>query len=203
MADNTVVQFRPKAMSPREMKKSVILQRIAEAHSKLLFEGLEFSPNSADGKGLAYGAYGLPIYYLADGAVHHVAGEHIDRMRNKRIHTRNAVELRCDALGLAIYLSGMLEVNEKFAPRQNGNPVGRGIRIVAYNYRQDKHSSRVCVLTPAQVLEKVHGILLNTYNHLQAEYNLIGLSESCLVLRSSHDFFPDIPLGLSDMESKA
>ncbi|ENA27173.1 hypothetical protein HMPREF1487_09386 [Pseudomonas sp. HPB0071] len=198
MSEATIYEFRPKGLTPAALRGSAILKQIQDAQALILNHPIEVTN---DGKGLAYGAYNCPIYYLSDGRAHHTAGEHIDQMRSTRANTHNAVELRCDALGLAIYVSGVIQVDQKvFGPRQQGNPVGRGFRVAVYHYGKKEATLCVAVVSAADLLKKLHQTLLTTFNNIAADYNLTGMSEECLVLRSSHNFFPDIPLGLADLE---
>lgn len=202
MATGNVVDFRPKALTKQEMKKSVILKRIGESFRLIQREPIEEVKRFPNEGRLIYGAFNLPVYRLEGGLIHHVAGEHIDLMRPSREYTRNAIELRCDALGLVIYLGGMILVDDEAFSGYQGNPVGRGVRVTVYHFKKERPTEIKAFIEPSQLFAKLHKTLLETFNDVASKYNIAGISDNCLVLRSSHEqLFPDIPLGLSDMEN--
>ncbi|MDH0959113.1 hypothetical protein EGJ86_19155 [Pseudomonas sp. o96-267] len=132
------------------------------------------------------GPYNAFIGYYEDGRANHFLRFVIDKMRDSRAYTRNAVELRCDALCLAVYVSGITQID----------PVERkaseGLRVVVYDHDSLKSTSMCSVKNPEELADKLYQILVTTYNRLSRQYNLAGFTSDFLVLRSSHPAIPDI-----------
>ncbi|WP_326430376.1 hypothetical protein VQ574_20795 (plasmid) [Stutzerimonas frequens] len=139
----------------------------------------------------SYGAYNSFIGYYPDGRPNFFLRHEIDRIKQQRPFTRNAIELRCDALGLAIYVSGLTQIDLK------QNTVGEGVRVVVYDHVNLKPSAVPVVKTPEELVDKLHHILVTTYNQLAREYNLAGYTAEFLTLTSSHPALPSIRI---DME---
>lgn len=145
------------------------------------------NPSSPGGLGAAVGAYAMPIFYLPCGTVLHTAGQYIEPLRAKRKHTVNAVEFRCDALGLAVYVAGTVQIGEDNTDR-------RGVRVVVYDFDKTEATLTKYVGNPGGLHTLLHKILRDTYNRLAKDYNLAGLVLPHLVLRSASDKLPDIQL---------
>lgn len=191
MSNANVLAFRPSSLpaTVAQGEEGRVLARVKEAFFALPKRAMETSPHSPGGRGPAFGPYGMPIVYRKDGSVNHVAGVHIDLMRSGRQYTQNAVELRCDALGLAIYVSGITQVDESGLDR-----VRAGVRVVTYDFRSVQPTSRMVVGTAEELHDRLRVTLLSTYNRLARQFNIAGLSREDLTLRSSHECFPDIPI---------
>ena len=150
------------------------------------------NPNSPGGVGPAYGPYNMPIYYLSDGVQVHTAGQYTNKLRGKRAHTLNALELRCDALGLAVYIAGMVNLNNA---RENGAmDYTRGIRVVIYDYDNVNATQTLTASSPEILSKMLRTALVSTYNRLALKFNLAGMSYDSLVLVSTSPRFPDIHL---------
>lgn len=150
------------------------------------------NPNSPGGKGPAFGPYNMPIYYLSDGVQVHTAGQYINKLRGKRAHTLNALELRCDALGLAVYIAGMVNLTNT----QGSASVDytRGIRVVIYDFDNEKATQTLTASSPEVLAKMLRAALVNTYNRLALNFNLAGMSYESLVLMSTSPRFPHIHL---------
>lgn len=162
------------------------LEAIQVGFNSLLSEPQQKNPASPGGAGPAMGPYNMPIFYLPTGEVH-TAGQYIDPMRAHRKLTVNAIELRCDALGLAVYVAGMIRIGADF----NAKP---GARLLAYEFDAKEPSVHTFVTDADGLHKKLQGVLRETYNRLAAKYNLIGLRKHHLVLKSSSPVIPDIQL---------
>ncbi|WP_219096199.1 hypothetical protein [Pseudomonas sp. UMAB-40] len=144
-----------------------------------------------DGKvkrqGITYGAYNAMSYRAADGSVMHSCGQTINEMRDKRQFTHNAIELRCDALGLVIYVGGVTQVNP------STRVVMTAIRLACYQHKQMK--PELIIVADAEALYRAcHNVLLTTFNRLGREYNIAGLTREDLTLVSDSERLPNIVL---------
>ncbi len=159
---------------------------IASGFSRLFSEGAQSRPT--------VGAYNEMIYYVPSGIIFH-CGLPIKNLRPQRQFTRNAIELRCDALGLAIYASGMVQFNMD----GNGDGGNFAVRVATYDHRNIKPTSVALVKTPEQLLSHLHTTLMATYNRLSREYNLAGYEREWLTLVSDKKtVIPDIPINLNN-----
>jgi len=140
----------------------------------------------------AYGPYNAFIGYYEDGRANHSLRFIIDRMRKQRAYTLNAVELRCDALGLAIYVSGITQVDP------GDRKAREGVRIVVYDHDNLKHTDMFSAKTPEELVDKLHHVLITTYNRLAREFNLAGFNSEFLTLKSSHKAIPDIRIDMQN-----
>lgn len=141
----------------------------------------------------AFGPYGGFIGYYEDGKPNHFIKHYIDTMRDKRAYTRNAIELRCDALCLAIYVSGLTQID-----MSNGQPKAHeGVRIAVYDHNNPKHTTMSTAKNPEELVDKLHHILASTYNRLAREYNLAGFTTEFLTLVSSHKAIPNIRIDMN------
>ena len=136
-------------------------------------------------KGISYGAYNELTYRAQDGTVIHACGALIDEMRSARQFTRNAVELRCDALGLAVYVSGVTQIDTKT------NKLQTYLRVASYQHKKTNPELSIAK-TSVELYTKVHTILVSTYNHLGREYNIAGLNNADLTLVSDSVLIPNI-----------
>ena len=138
-------------------------------------------------KGISYGAYNELTYRAQDGTVTHACGALIDEMRSVRQFTRNAVELRCDALGLAVYISGVTQIDTKT------NKLRAYLRVATYQHKKLNPELSIAE-TSVDLYSKVHTILVSTYNHLAREYNIAGLKSPDLTLVSDSELIPNIAI---------
>lgn len=183
MSVNKIVQFT------RQVAEQTVTSQMQGVFANLLRRPVETNPASPGGVGPAMGPYNQPIFYLASG-VRHAAGGYINKLRPVRKYTRNAVEYRCDALGLAIYVSGLNQIKE------NG-VVLQGARVVAYDFDRLEPTSQMVVPTSDLLLSQLHGLLLATYNRLAREYNLAGLPRDFLILRTDAAGYPPISIDMA------
>lgn len=141
----------------------------------------------------AHGPYGGFIGYYDDGRPNHFLKHHINSLRAQRPFTLNAIELRCDALCLAVYVSGITQIDTR-----NGECKAlEGVRVVVYDHTKLTHTSMSTVKNAEELVDKLHHILISTYNRLAREYNLAGFTSEFLTLVSSHRAIPNIRI---DME---
>lgn len=138
------------------------------------------------------GPYNSFIGYFEDGSPNHALRYLIDKLRDQRAFTRNAVELRCDALCLAIYVSGITQIDP--ADRK----AREGVRVVVYDHDNIKHTELFTAKTAEELVDKLHHVLITTYNRLAREYNLAGFTVSFLTLKSSHKAIPDIRIDMQN-----
>lgn len=138
-------------------------------------------------QGISYGAYNQISYRAKDGTVMHACGQSIDEMRASRQFTFNAVEMRCDALGLAIYISGVSQIDVKT------NQVRSYLRVATYQY-QKRTPDLSMADTAIDLYKKLHTILVGTHNHIAREYNIAGLTAADLTLKSSSPLMPDVAI---------
>lgn len=136
---------------------------------------------------ISYGAYNQLTYRAKDGTVMHACGQSITDMKDLRQFTRNAVELRCDALGLAMYISGVKQIN------QETQKVRSYLRVATYHY-QKKTPELSIAESSLDLYKKVHTILVGTYNHIAREYNIAGLTAEDLTLVSNSPLIPSIAI---------
>lgn len=140
--------------------------------------------------GISYGAYNAISYRSSDGTAMHSCGKSIDKLRSERTHVKNAIELRCDALGFVIYVSGVNQID----------PVSKSlkqvIRIASYQHESLSVSTDWAV-SADDLYSKLHHKLISTYNKLARDFNLAGLRTSDLTLVSSHaDRIPNIAINV-------
>lgn len=138
-------------------------------------------------QGITYGAYNQITYRAKDGTVMHACGQSIDELREARQFTNNAIELRCDALGLAIYIGGVNQIDVKTSR------VRSYLRVATYQYL-DKTPALSMSDTAIDLYKKIHTILVSTYNHLARNYNIAGLTAEDLTLKSSSALMPDVAI---------
>ena len=150
------------------------------------------APTSADAAGdnrLAMGPYNQPIRY--EGQVeHHLAGQWIDKLRAMRQYTSNSVEMRCDALGLVVYMAGVTQVN----PDSDDKHLLHRVRVAVYDFKNMKPTKLFYAASSDELTTLLVSTLANTYNRLAQQYNLAGLNLGKVMLKSPHPSFPDIPL---------
>ncbi|MDU4254575.1 hypothetical protein [Pseudomonas sp.] len=145
-----------------------------------------------DAKRPTHGAYNQFIGYYADGKPNFFLRHQIDQLKSKRQYTRNAIELRCDALGLAIYVSGLTQIDPATRVAREG------VRVVVYHNTSLTPEPVQAVKNAEELVEKLHHILITTYNQLSRDYNLAGYTGDFLTLTSSHKALPNIRI---DMQS--
>jgi hypothetical protein len=138
-------------------------------------------------KGIFYGAYNAMSYRKTDGTVMHSCGQTINELRASRQYTHNAIELRCDALGLVIYVGGVTQINPLT------RVVMHAIRLACYQHEQMK--PELIMVADAEALYRAcHNVLLTTFNRLGREYNIAGLTREDLTLVSDSERLPNILL---------
>lgn len=136
---------------------------------------------------ISYGAYNQITYRGKDGTVMHACGQSITDMKDSRQFTRNAVELRCDALGLAVYISGVNQIDT------TTKKVRSYLRVATYQY-QKKTPELSIAESSLDLYKKVHTILVGTYNHLAREYCIAGLTAEDLTLISNSPLMPNVAI---------
>jgi len=191
---NNVVGMTPPAASKGQMRTfgaQSAINAIQSSIPKLINEDVRaYWDDAGEQKPqrISYGAYNQISYRKSDGTVMHACGQSIDEMRDARQFTHNAIELRCDALGLAIYISGVRQIDIKT------NQVRSYLRVATYQY-QKKTPELSMVDTAIDLYKKVHTTLVSTYNHLAREYNCAGLTVADLTLKSSSPLLmPDVAI---------
>jgi hypothetical protein len=135
---------------------------------------------------ITYGAYNEPTYRAGDGTVSHGCGKAITDMRCARQYTHNAVELRCDALGLAVYVGGYTQINPVT------KATAKGVRVAAYQHLAERPSLSV-VNDSRALYQNLHNLLITSYNKIHRDYNLAGLTALDLTLTSERpDLMPNV-----------
>lgn len=94
----TVLQF------PYRRLKSAAPRSAADSASTSAVSAIGRSDGVKRTAGESAGPFGTIVTVHADGSVEHGAGRSTDTLRALRPYTSDAIELRCDALGLAVYL---------------------------------------------------------------------------------------------------
>ncbi|MDZ5605301.1 hypothetical protein SJI00_21230 [Pseudomonas sp. RP23018S] len=158
------------------------INTIASSFKKLIHEAVrgQWTDSGAPTRqGIVYGAYNQISFTASDGTVTHACGSSITEMRDARAYTRNAVELRCDALGLAIYVSSVKQIDPRIRKFESY------LRVASYQYKKETPELGKAY-DPAALYAKLHTILISTYNQLSREYNLAGLNVADLTLVSDH-----------------
>lgn len=190
---NNVVGIMPPSANKGQMRTfgaQSAINAIQASIPKLIREDVRAYWDDAGEKkpqGITYGAYNQISYRANDGTVMHACGQSIDEMRGDRQFTHNAIELRCDALGLAIYISGVNQIDVKT------NQVKSYLRVASYQYLAKTPDLSIAD-TSIDLYKKVHTILVSTYNHLAREYCIAGLTADDLTLRSSSSLLPDVAI---------
>lgn len=135
------------------------------------------------------GVWGEKIAYTKGAHPIHPFTEAINGLRDKRGFTRNAVELRCDCLSLAIYVSG---VSQFSVGAEKG---GCYVRAVVYVGRDLKPVSTSTANSGEALVELLHEVLATTYNGMALKFNLAGFRKDWLKLDSSNtELVPSISL---------
>jgi len=200
MESSKVVQLRnvQQASAVAVLPQTVgdqIREQANKSFSDLFRNAVETSEQSPEGKLPVYGPYGKVIIYKPNGEVIHTAGTPINRLRAARAFTTNAIEMTCEALGLVVYVSGLVQLDPSDRSGRRGI---REARIVAYEGEAIGAKLSVKASTADQLVDHLHKILLGTYNRLSREFNLAGFQSGWLTLKSSRkDVIPNIPLCLS------
>lgn len=190
---NNVVGMTPPAANKGQMRTfgaQSAINAIQTSIPKLIREDVRaFWDDAGEQKpqGITYGAYNQISYRAKDGTVMHACGQSIDEMRGARQFVLNAIELRCDALGLAIYISGVNQIDVKT------NQVKAYLRVASYQYLAKTPDLSIAD-TAIDLYKKIHTILVSTYNHLAREYNIAGLTAEDLTLRSNSPLMPDVAI---------
>ena len=174
----------------RSINAQAALNRIAAAFTDIATKaniGHWVDGDTVKPKGIFYGAYNAMSYRKADGSVMHSCGQTINDLRPGRPFTNNAIELRCDALGLAIYVGGVTQINPQT------RVVMTAIRLACYQHKSMK--PEVINVPDAEALYRAcHNVLLTTFNRLGREYNIAGLTREDLTLVSDSERMPNIAL---------
>lgn len=190
---NNVVGMTPPAASKGQMRTfgaQSAINAIQTSIPKLIREDVRaFWDDAGEQKpqGITYGAYNQISYRANDGTVMHACGQSIDEMRAARQFTHNSIELRCDALGLAIYISGVNQIDVKT------NQVKSYLRVASYQYLAKTPDLSIAD-TALDLYKKVHTLLVGTFNHLAREYNIAGLTAVDLTLKSNSPLMPDVAI---------
>ena len=146
--------------------------------------------NGSEGrpKRITYGAYNLPTFRSEDGTVSHGGAKIIDTMREQRAYTNNAVELRCDALALVIYVAGVQQINP------DSKAVAQALRLAIYDHDAKTPVLKNVALTDsAQAYRSLHQALISSFNKVSRNFNIAGLTTVDLTLVSNYpDLVPSI-----------
>ncbi|KKN85042.1 hypothetical protein LCGC14_0282110 [marine sediment metagenome] len=161
-------------------------QGIREVFKSLGDAPLAKNSKSPGGEGPSVGPYNMPISYTPTGKPIHMAGQFIDKLKELRRFAENSIELRCDALGLVVYVSGVNQVTS--------NTTVQGCRVVAYDFDKLEPTVNVILRNHVELTNKLFMTLVSTYNRLSRTYNIAGLQHEWLALKSDHAGMPTIPL---------
>lgn len=176
--------------APRSAGAQAALNKIASSFMDIVTKPAAVKRNDLDSgkhQGISYGAYNAISYRGADGSVMHSCGTAITEMRAQRQFTHNAIEMRCDALGLVIYVGGVTQVHPA------DKTVMTAIRLACYQHMSTKPEI-INVADSLAVYRACHNVLLTTFNRLARAYNIAGLTKEDLTLVSDSDLMPDILL---------
>ena len=192
MKNNVVGMTQPAAIKGqmRTFAAQSAINEIQTNFSKLIKEDVRgYWEDGGEQKrqAISYGAYNQMTYRGKDGTVMHACGQSITDMKDSRQFTRNAVELRCDALGLAVYISGVSQIDAKT------NKVRSYIRVATYHYLKKTPDLSIAE-SSLDLYKKVHTILVGTYNHIAREFNVAGLTAEDLTLVSDSPLIPNIAI---------
>lgn len=194
------------ALKTSQTTQSALAQRAASSFMDLLSRPVDAAKGSSIPQGMpARGPYDGQILYLNGGTPHFGTYCETDALRKSRQYTANSIELRCDALAIAIYLSGFLQyqVNTPEGRSVTGNKVSTygGIRMLAYRHKDVQPCKQATIKDRGEILSTVHGCFVEMYNELALKYNISGLPYEWLTLKSSHkEIFPHLTLRLEDAE---
>lgn len=190
---SNVIGMAPPAVNNNQMRTfgaQSAINAIQSGIPKLTREAVRaYWDDSSEQKpqGITYGAFNQITYRASDGTVMHACGQSIDELRISRQFTNNAVEMRCDALGLAIYISGVNQIDIKT------NKLRSYIRVASYQYLAKTPDLSIAD-TAIDLYQKLHTMLVSTYNHLAREFNIVGLTSDDLTLRSNSPVMPDVAI---------
>lgn len=194
------------ALKTRQTTQSALAERATSSFRELLSRPMDAAKGNSIPQGMpARGPYGGQILYLNGGAPHFGAYCETDNLRKSRPFTANSVELRCDALAIAIYLSGFVQyqVNTPEGRISTGNKVSTygGIRMLAFRHKDVQPCMQAIIKDRTEMLATVHTCFVEMYNDLARTYNISGLPYEWLTLKSSHqEIFPSLTLRLEDAE---
>lgn len=140
---------------------------------------------------LTLGPYNARISYpdSLNGEPLHSLGATISAFRDARKrYSYNAVEWRCDALGLVIYVSGCIQASEDKNSTEHLNRA----KAAVFDNRNLEPTQIGYANSASELLTFLHTTLVKTYNRLSTLYNLVGLSEKDLTLKTSLSEYPNI-----------
>lgn len=163
---------------------AAVSRQINAAYTNVLTKPVDALTSSSTSDVQLYGPYRMPII-VENGVTIHTAGQYIDKLRRARKYTQNCIELRCDELGLVVYVAPYSKVEDGVHKT--------GVRVVQYDHDSMQPTSHVIVKVNA-VHDRLATILTSTYNHLNRQFNIAGIDPSAIMLKSNNPAFPDIPL---------
>lgn len=172
-----------------------LLGLVRNGFSRLFTQAATPAAASPDGKLPKFGPYARQIFYFSGGRVRHSASAGIDDLREPRSlatpHIANALELRCNALGLAVYVG--TEMQFDLSTLSGGGSAK--VRVSVFDFENLLPTMVTKVSTADELLACLQGTLMATFNRLSREYNLAGFSKDWLVLASANtQLIPDIPI---------
>lgn len=170
-------------------------EQLSANFSKLFTTAPTPSEASANKRLPKFGAYGKQIIYGDNGNSFHMAGINIDKLRASRAFTSNAVQLKCEALGLAVYVSSVVQINPSDRSGRTGK---KYVRAVVYDHENLEPTETIKAISGPELFDKLHFLLLSKHNSLARDYNLAGFLPQWLALESSHPaLIPTIPLNMA------
>lgn len=142
--------------------------------------------------GESIGPFGTVVTVHADGSVEHGAGRCTDTLRALRPYTSDAIELRCDALGLAVYLRWDEGDLGQLAQDLFGEVAGdlvqtsRLLWMRVFDHMDIRPRVTRVVGSEPEVLDRVlRSVLQRTYVRIAQCHDLSAYPPDWLTLRSS------------------
>lgn len=182
----TVLQF------PYRRLKSAATRSVADPAPLSLIRPIGRSDGVSRAAGEFTGPFGTVVTVHADGSVEHGAGRCTDTLRALRPYTSDAIELRCDALGLAVYLrwdeGDLGQLAQDLFGKVAGDVVltSRLLWMRVFDHMDIRPRVTRVVGSEPEVLARVlRSILQRTYARIAQCHDLSAYPPDWLVLRSS------------------
>lgn len=178
----TVLQF------PYRRPKSATTRSAADPAPLSLIRAIGRSDGVHRAAGESKGPFGTVVTVHADGSVEHGAGRCTDTLRALRPYTSDAIELRCDALGLAVYLRWDEGDLGKLAQDLFGEveQTSRLLWMRVFDHMDIRPRVTRVVGSEPEVLDRVlRSILQRTYVRIAQCHDLSAYPPDWLMLRSS------------------
>ncbi len=182
----TVLQF------PYRRLKSVATRTAADSAPLSSIRPIGRSADLPRATGESMGPFGTVVTVHPDGSVEHGAGRCTDTLRALRPYTSDAIELRCDALGLAVYLrwdeGDLGQLAQDLFGEGAGDVVqtSRLLWMRVFDHMDIRPRVTRVVGSEPEVLARVlRSILQRTYVRIAQCHDLSAYPPDWLVLRSS------------------